>query len=188
MKPNALWIAAPMIAGLAVTHALADEYGYEYAAQLKAPTVPAELKLPEGYKLARVVGADGVQIYACQAKADKSGFEWAFKAPEAVLTDDKGNKVGTHGAGPFWEANDGSRVVGEVKARVNSSDASAIPWLLLATKSTGKAGAFAKTAFIHRLETVGGKAPATGCDANSVGKETREGYTAKYYLYEEAAY
>ena len=184
MKLNVALVFAPIVAGLAISHAVADDYGYDLKAGPAAPTVPAELKLPDGFSLARVVDADGVQVYVCQAKADKSGFEWAFKAPEAILMDDKGVKVGTHGAGPFWEANDGSRIVGEVKARLNSSDKDAIPWLLLATKSTGKDGAFAKTVFIHRLETVGGKAPASGCDASAVGKETRVGYTAKYYMYE----
>jgi hypothetical protein len=38
--------------------------------------------------------------------------------------------------------------------------------------------------FIHRLETAGGKAPATGCDASHVGETARVDYTATYYFYE----
>jgi hypothetical protein len=151
-------------------------------ASLTAPTVPNELRLPDGLKLEQTFNADGVQIYACQAKAD-SGFEWAFKAPEATLSAEDGTKTGTHYAGPTWEANDGSKLVGEVKARLNSSDPNAIPWLLLATKSTGKDGTLAKVAFIHRLETVGGKAPNSECNTGTVGTQARVPYTAKYYFY-----
>lgn len=94
------------------------------------------------------------------------------------------NAVGTHGAGPFWEASDGSRVEGTVQAKVASSDPTAIPWLLLATTSTGTEGMFATTTFIHRLETVAGIAPTDGCDEANTGAEARIPYTATYYFYE----
>lgn len=54
---------------------------------LEAPTVPAEIALPEGNHLYMEVLADGVQIYTCQAKDDGTGYEWTFKAPEATLYD-----------------------------------------------------------------------------------------------------
>ena len=92
-------------------------------------------------------------------------------------------RIGTHYAGPSWEAIDGSKVQGEVKARFASSDPQAIPWLLLATRSTGKDGSFAKVTFIQRLETVGGKAPADGCTQAKLNQELRIDYTANYHLY-----
>lgn len=152
-------------------------------ASLTVPTVPNGLRLPDGLKLEQTFNAEGVQIYACQAKADNAGFEWAFKAPEATLSAEDGTKTGTHYAGPTWEANDGSKLVGEVKARLNSSDQNAIPWLLLATKSIGKDGLLSKVVFIHRLETVGGKAPSSECNTGTVGTQARVPYTAKYYFY-----
>lgn len=152
---------------------------------LEAPLVPAELALPAGNHLAMEVFADGVQIYTCNAKEDGTGYEWVFKAPEATLYDTARNAIGTHGEGPFWEATDGSRVEGKVQAKVASSDPTAIPWLLLATTSTGNFdGRFANTTFIHRLETVAGIAPTDGCDKASMGEEVRIPYTATYYFYE----
>jgi len=47
-----------------------------------------------------------------------------------------GNKIAKLYAGPTWESNDGSKAVGEVKAKVNGPDPNAIPWLLLSAKST----------------------------------------------------
>jgi hypothetical protein len=152
----------------------------------ETPSTPAEITVPEGNALHMEVLADGVQIYTCKAKDDGTGYEWSFTAPEAALYDTDMNVIGTHGAGPFWEASDGSRVEGKVEARVPSSDPAAIPWLLLSTTSTGAEGMFAKTTFIHRLETVAGIAPTGGCDEAATGQEARIPYTATYYLYEAA--
>jgi Protein of unknown function (DUF3455) len=149
-----------------------------------APTTPAEIAVPAGNALFMEVLANGVQIYTCKAKDDGTGYEWSFTAPEAMLYDTSMNLIGTHGAGPFWEAKDGSRVEGNVRAKVASSNPAAIPWLLLATTSAGTEGMFATTTFIQRLETVAGIAPADGCDEAATGTEARIPYTATYYFYQ----
>src|SRR4051812_33488472 len=91
--------------------------------------VPDSLKPGANEKLAMVVPAKGVQIYECRTG------KWAFVAPEAELFDQNGKKIGKHYAGPHWEAADGSKVVGAVKARADAPAAGDIPWLLLGTKS-----------------------------------------------------
>ena len=145
--------------------------------------VPPVLDPPANESLAMVVPAKGVQIYECRAKKDSSGHEWAFVAPDAQLSDRTGRVIGTHGAGPFWQASDGSRVVGTVKQRADAPAAGAIPWLLLATKSDGPPGEFSKVTSIQRVHTVGGIAPATGCGATTSGTQTRVAYSADYYFF-----
>ena len=148
------------------------------------PLVPENLKVPAGQTLSLVSPATGVQIYECRAgKTDPTKLEWAFKAPEADLFDLSGKKIGKHYAGPTWESNDGSKVVGEVKARDDGPAPTAIPWLLLSAKSTSGNGAFSRTQGIQRLYTVGGKAPAAGCNRAQLGKEARVAYKATYYFY-----
>ena len=148
------------------------------------PLVPENLKVPAGQTLSLVSPATGVQIYECGAiKADPARFEWVFKAPEADLFDLSGKKIGKHYAGPTWESNDGSKVVGEVKARDDGPAATAIPWLLLAAKSTSGNGVFSRIQGIQRLYTVGGKAPVGGCSKPQLGKEARVPYKATYYFY-----
>jgi hypothetical protein len=152
--------------------------------QLSLPTVPDSIKVPQTEELSFTACGKGVQIYECRAKKDDATqYEWAFKAPEADLFDARGRKIGRHYGGPTWEANDGSKVVGEVKGREPSTDANAIPWLLLAGKQHEGKGMFSGVSSIQRLATVGGKAPAGGCDASSAGKELRVAYTAVYYFY-----
>ena len=149
-----------------------------------APTVPENLKAPENQKLSLETGASGVQIYECKTSKDNPArYEWVFKAPEAELFDTAGKKIGKHYAGPTWESDDGSKVVGEVKARDDGPDPNAIPWLLLSAKSTSGTGIFAKTASIQRVRTVGGKAPTDGCNQAQAGKEARVPYKAAYYFY-----
>ena len=148
------------------------------------PDVPEALKVPATQVLSLETQAAGVQIYECKAsKDDATRFEWVFKAPEADLFDGAGKKIGRHYAGPTWESNDGSKVVGEVRAKDNGPDPNAIPWLLLSAKSNSGSGVFGKTQSIERLYTSGGKAPAEGCDQTQLGKEVQVPYKAKYYFF-----
>lgn len=149
-----------------------------------SPKVPDLLDVPKNQLLSFALRGVGVQIYACKAvKNDPARFDWEFIAPEAVLLDNQGNKVGKHYAGPTWEANDGSKVVGEVVAKDNGPDPAAIPWLLLRAKAHAGSGIFSQITSVQRLNTEGGKAPADGCTQEKAGTEVRIPYTANYYFY-----
>jgi Protein of unknown function (DUF3455) len=126
--------------------------------------------------------AIGVQIYECKA-VDGKLPAWVFVAPEADLFDEAGARVGKHYAGPTWEMNDGSKIVGTVKERANSTVPGAIPWLLLTAKSTGTAGKLEKISSLQRANTVGGVAPTGGCSAADIGKQARVYYKADYVYY-----
>ena len=146
--------------------------------------MPDALKVPATQELSLEVQATGVQVYECKASKDEpTRFEWVFKAPEAVLLDSAGKKIGKHYAGPTWESDDGSKVVGEVKAKDNGPDPNAIPWLLLTAKSTSGKGVFGEIQSIQRVNTSGGKAPVEGCDESQLGKESRVAYKATYRFY-----
>jgi uncharacterized protein DUF3455 len=148
------------------------------------PSVPENLRVPATEVLSLAAEASGVQIYECNASKDvPARFEWIFKAPEADLFDQAGNKIGKHYAGPTWESNDGSKVVGEVKARDNGPDPDAIPWLLLSAKSTSGTGVFSQIKSIQRVHTVGGSAPTEPCNQAQAGKVARVPYKAAYYFY-----
>src|SRR5687767_14304860 len=102
-----------------------------------APSIPETLQPGDSAVLAMVVPAKGVQIYECRASTKAAGsYEWAFVAPDADLMDMGGKVIGRHGAGPYWQATDGSRVVATVKARADAPNG-AIPWLLLSATSKG---------------------------------------------------
>ena len=146
--------------------------------------LPETLTVPETQVLSLETQATGVQIYECKAsKDDPMRFEWTFKAPDAELFDRAGKKIGKHYAGPTWESIDGSKVVGEIRARDNGPDPNSIPWLLLSAKSTFGNGVFSQTQSIQRTHTSGGKAPMEGCKQVQAGKELRVPYSALYYFY-----
>lgn len=149
-----------------------------------AAPVPANLQPADAAKAFVTLAAKGVQVYECRARKDQPGAtEWAFVGPEADLFDAQGRRVGKHYAGPHWEANDGSKLVGSVKAKADAVNADSIPWLLLAARSVGSEGAFSKVAYIQRVNTLGGMPPtAEGCSAAALGKTERVGYTADYRL------
>jgi hypothetical protein len=144
--------------------------------------VPQAVQAPANEVRAMTVAAHGVQVYECRT-AQGAAPAWAFVAPEADLFDAEGRRIGKHGAGPFWQHEDGSRFTGTVSARMDSPRAGAIPWLLLTAKPESKAGVFSRVSSVQRLETVGGKAPADGCTAATLGKRVNIAYRADYVLH-----
>jgi hypothetical protein len=156
------------------------------AAQARQATsdVPSDLQVPEGNTVFLVGHAVGVQIYSCAVTA--SGTAWTLLAPRADLYGENGRLVATHFAGPTWEANDGSRVVGKKEAGM-TVDHTAIPWLTLSAASStdGPDGErLLNTTFIQRVNTTGGLPPAESqCDATTVGAQAEVPYTADYYFW-----
>ena len=149
-----------------------------------APQVPAPLSVPGSLGLIANLHAKGVQIYECQpAKNDPSRFEWSFKQPEAALFTKLGRGAGKHYAGPTWEADDGSKVIGEVVGRSDSPKPDSIPWLLLRAKATFGHGRFTGVQYVQRVNTVGGNAPAVACRPDQAGQQLRATYTADYIFY-----
>lgn len=146
--------------------------------------VPAALQVPAGQKLTRMLHATGVQIYQCKASVkDPSRFAWVYQEPKADLSDRTGKDIARHYAGPTWEADDGSKVVGDVVARADAPGPNAIQWLLLRSKSNTGKGVFSKVQSIQRLNTIGGLAPQDSCDASHADQRTRVAYSADYYFY-----
>ncbi len=139
---------------------------------------------PQGSALLLEASAEGVQIYICEAKGNL--FEWSFKAPEANLFDKQGRQIGTHFAGPTWKMADGSAIVGEVIAKADAPEKGAVQWLLLRAKSHQGQGILDEAAFIRRMDTKGGVAPMTGCDAGHASEQARMRYSASYQFFSAA--
>ena len=155
---------------------------------LTPPPVPPALEPPAGATVKLHAHAVGAQIYTCAATsggadAGAPTYAWVLRAPDAKLYDASGTQVGTHGAGPSWTWRDGSVANGLKVVELAAPTTDAISWLLLRVTSTSGAGALSDATYVQRLATVGGKAPSTGCDATTVGSETRAGYSADYYFY-----
>lgn len=143
--------------------------------------VPAAIAPAADQTIKAKYNAVGVQVYMCNGVA--AGPTWTFVAPQANLMKDNGKLVATHFIGPTWQGNDGSSVVGSKTAGA-TVDATAIPWLLLtATSHADSDGFFQDVTSIQRLSTVGGLAPATGCDADHLGTIAQVPYSAEYVFY-----
>ncbi len=146
--------------------------------------VPAPLQPAAGQEPYLQVHATGVQVYECAAKADAPGnWAWQFRSPEATLTDVAGKTIGRHFAGPSWASNDGATIVGQVRASVPAPDKGDVTWLLLTIKSRDGQGLLTQTASVQRLDTEGGVAPPTACNAANAKQVERVGYTATYFFW-----
>lgn len=134
------------------------------------------LNVPAGHRISAHLYALDVQIYRW------NGTSWVFVAPDATLYADQcyNGEVGTHYAGPTWEAQDGSKVVA-TKGADCTPIRGAIPWLRLDAVTSSAHGRFAGVTHVQRVSTIGGTAPATA--GTFVGDEARVPDTAEYYFY-----
>jgi len=172
--------ALAMLLCLVASPALAHDDDERDGGTPDLPTPACDtLNVPVGNKINSHTYALGVQIYRW------SGSNWVFIAPVAALFADAcyDRQVGIHYAGPTWESNSGSKVVGARLAGC-TPNRGAIPWLLLGATSTSGRGKFERITYIQRVNTIGGTAPAEA--GLFVGDEARVPYTAEYYFYRAA--
>jgi hypothetical protein len=141
---------------------------------------PSPVDPPKGQKETLRAEARGVQIYTCEASGDE--FRWTLDHPEAELLDEKGQNIGRHFAGPSWEMIDHSRMSGKIAGRKASPDGS-IPWMLISAESHNGSGMLQHVEYVQRVNTKGGIAPTTGCDAAHIKAKSRVPYTATYIFY-----
>jgi hypothetical protein len=169
--------------------------------RITPPAVPTDIEVDAGFKPFFRGHAVGTQNYICAPAATASGVDWLPIGPQATLFDDATNQTITHFASKNPQKNDAiqatwqhSRDSGAVwaKRKAGSTDANyvapdAIEWLLLEVTGTltGPNGGDKLTGavFLHRVNTVGGKAPATGCSTATLNTRQLVSYEADYYFY-----
>jgi hypothetical protein len=176
--------ATTRIGALALLATMSPEVA-EAGNDSRRPEVPFNLTVPAGNKVSFHAYAVGVQIYVWTINPTNAAqSSWVFQAPEAVLfADAEGDgEVGIHYAGPTWESQSGSKVVGVALQR-STVTVTAIPWLLLQAKSTAGPGIFENTTYIQRVNTVGGVAPASA--GSAAGQQARVPYMAEYFFYRQ---
>jgi hypothetical protein len=140
------------------------------------PTIPPELDVPAGNRLAFSLYAQGTQDYGCSVAGP-----YVLIAPDAKLYNAHGRQKAIHYAGPTWEAQDGSTVKGAKLASAPGA-ADAIPWLLVQAVEHGGEGRMSRVSYIQRVDTTGGLSPTGSCVPASALVEVP--YTATYNFYE----
>jgi hypothetical protein len=124
----------------------------------------------------------GTQVYRCQNTG--SAYAWVLERPDAQLFDAAGQLVGQHFFGPRWEANDGSRIVGQLLAASASPDGRGnVPWLVLRARIEQADGIFGHVRIITRTNTQGGVAPAAPCGPEQNDQVMHEVYAATYTFF-----
>jgi hypothetical protein len=124
--------------------------------QVAIPGIPAAIKPPNGSRpLGAYLVTSGTQTYKCTG-----GVFTGPSTPEAQLVG-TGGRI-HHFAGPSWQSErDGSLVTATKTAE--SPRSGTIPELLLTVNSHSGAGILGNAAYISRLYTSGGVAPAGAC-------------------------
>ena len=197
MTHRSLFASNVLVLALALPVAASAQHG----GTIDVPDVPSNLTVDEGNVAYLQTRAYGTQNYIC-LPTDR-GVAWKLFGPQASLyPGDSPFQIATHFLSPnpeedgtpraTWQhSHDGSAVW--AKAVQPSTDPNyvapgAIPWLLLMKVGTAEGTAagslLAQTTFIHRINTVGGVAPATGCTIKSqIGAIALVPYSTDYFFY-----
>ena len=172
----------------------------QHGGRIDVPEVPGILTVEEGNVPFLQTRAYGTQNYVCSYKpAPATGVAWKLFGPQAALyTANAPMQIATHFLSPNPEENgtpratwmhshDGS-AVWAVAAQQAPSPVGSINWLLLRKVGTAEGpiggSLLAQTTFIHRLNTEGGVAPATGCeDVSKLGATVLVPYSTDYIFY-----
>jgi hypothetical protein len=141
---------------------------------LAAEAIPDALAAP-GTVPVLTAHAEGQQVYDCKAGADGK-LVWTFREPQATLIAD-GSIVGKHYAGPTWDLNDGSAVVGKSIANAPGKTANDVAWLKLEVTAHRGSGALSDVTTVQRINTVGGN---MGGACDRAGDIRAMPYTADY--------
>jgi hypothetical protein len=171
-----------------------------HADQVTPPSAPVNIQVPDGNKAFLAGHAVGTQNYICLPS--DSGFAWILFGPQATLFNDDDQQTITHFLSPnprepgtlraTWQhSRDTSAVWAMATVTYANADVvepSAIPWLLLKVVGTQDGPTdgdkLSETTFIHRVNTSGGIAPATGCALSAdIGKRAFVPYEADYFFY-----
>ena len=178
------------------------------AQSVTPPPVPDNIQVPAGNEAFLLGRGVGTQNYVCQPASSLGRVAWTLFTPQATLFNDQGAQLTTHFFSPNpFEFTPGPLANGLVRATWQDSvdtsivwakaigaatvNPDAIAWVLLemAGVQAGPTGGrtLAVTTFVQRLNTVGGLAPATGCDIpTDVGNKAFVPYTADYFFYKKA--
>ncbi len=149
--------------------------------------LPDAVKVPAGHKVVMETVGVGEITYECKPKANAAGaFEWVFVGPKADLNSRAGAKQGTYFGPPAtWVSNDGSQFTG-TQVAVSPSSAGNIPLQLVKANPATGAGVMKDVTYVQRVATQGGVAPASACDASTVGKKEIVKYQADYIFWKAA--
>lgn len=146
-------------------------------------SLPEPVRVPAGQKMRMTATGVGELTYECREKKDMAGaHEWVFVGPVADLYTGDRKMVGKYYAGPTWESTDGSKVTGKQVA-VAPAGATNIPLQLVKADPASGPGAMMGVSYIQRLNTKGGVAPASVCDAGGKGSRQQVKYEADYVFY-----
>lgn len=145
---NRLALLALQVIGMVVLIACAID-----AQRAQAQDLPDPLS-GDAKTILMTVQAEGVQIYNC-AKDNTGQLTWQFREPLATLMIN-GKTVGRHFAGPTWQLNDRSAVVGKVAAQAPGATGRDISLLRLDVVSHQGVGGLSPAVAVQRLHTEGG--------------------------------
>ena len=155
--------------------------------QFDQQVLPQAVQVPAGHRVAMETVGAGDITYECKAKKDAAGqFEWTFIGPDAVLNDRSGKAVGKYFGPPAtWESNDGSKVTATQLA-VAPAGTGNIPHQLVRANPSVGSGAMFGVAYIQRVATKGGVAPASACTSANAGGKEKVQYQADYIFWKAA--
>lgn len=143
--------------------------------------LPALIQVAAGNTMVLELFAEGTIEYECKRETEPlTTYKWLATGPDAVLKDEKGNKLGEYSGPPAkWSFSDGSFVTGS-QVSVSSNGEKNIPLQLVKADTSGGQGLLTTVSYVQRVNTKGGVAPSKKCSADNEGDKADVDYKAEY--------
>ena len=148
-----------------------------------------QMRVGANEEAAFMLSGSGVHVYQCRVTANDATinaaantFGWSFVAPDATLFEGARSAARLTSPNLIESTNDRGSVSGLMRS-TQSAGGNNLPWTAMRALPVGDTGLFAGVTSIQRVNTNGGAAPFTGCNAGAVGSEARVAYRADYYFY-----
>jgi hypothetical protein len=172
------------MSGCSSTASKNDTMAPKMASAYSQASLPDAVKVPAGHSVVLETVGVGTITYQCRAKANMAGqFEWVFVGPDAVLNSRAGKSIGKYYGPPAtWESADGSKITG-AQVAVSPAPSGNIPLQLVKANPAMGEGAMKGISFIQRVQTKGGVAPSSVCDAKTVDSKQIVNYQSDYIFY-----
>lgn len=152
----------------------------------KQPTLPADIRVPDGHQAVLEARGSGELQYECQAvKLSPYEYAWLPRDRTIEIRDSANSSIVLSRSARSWVHRDGSALAVREFVEIPNG-AFSLPLQRARVEPSDAAGALHNISYIQRIRTVGGLPSVRNCSAAELGMRVSVPYEAEYVFWRPA--